>query len=113
MQLEEAVGVMSQEMSTIKELLENLFVPQAPAMIRGDDVVEERRAEQQTAKTITRGKAAFGCRTNSQLVPQSWAESAQSAILNNIKMNTKAGPSRPYNEVVSGLPPRSVVPLRS
>ena len=32
-QLEEAVGVMSQEIGTIKELLERLFVPQAPATI--------------------------------------------------------------------------------
>ena len=28
-------------------------------------------------------------------------------------MNTKAGPSRPYNEAVSGLPLSSIVPLRS
>ena len=40
-QLEEAVGVMSQEMSTIKELLKRLFVPQAPATTRGDNAVEE------------------------------------------------------------------------
>ena len=40
-QLEEAVGVMSQEIGTIKELLERLFVPQAPATTRGDNVVEE------------------------------------------------------------------------
>ena len=29
------------------------------------------------------------------------------------KTNTKAGPSKPYNEAVSGLPLRSVAPLRS
>ena len=39
-QLEEAIGVMSQEMSTIKELLERLFVPQAPATTKGNDAVK-------------------------------------------------------------------------
>ena len=43
-QLEEAVGMMSQEMSTIKELLER-FIPQAPATTRGDNAVEERRTD--------------------------------------------------------------------
>ena len=28
-------------------------------------------------------------------------------------MNTKAGPSRPHNKAVSGLPPRSIAPLKS
>ena len=64
-QLEEVVGVMSQEMSTIKELLERLFNLQAPATTRGDDAIEERCAEQQAAKTITHGKAASGRRMNS------------------------------------------------
>ena len=40
-QLEEAVGVMSQEISTIKELLKRLFVPQAPVTTRADDSVKE------------------------------------------------------------------------
>ena len=111
-QLEEAVGMMSQEMSTIKELLERLFVPQAPATTRGDNVVEERRTKQQVAKTTMYGKVASGHRMNSQQVPQSSAESTQSAILNSKKTNTKARPSRPYNEAVSGLPPRSATPLR-
>ena len=91
-QLEEALGVMSQEMSTIKELLKKLFVPQAPATTRGDDVVEERRVEQQDAETNTHGKVASGHCMNSQLVPQSRAESTQSAIPNSKKTNTKAGP---------------------
>ena len=59
-QLEEAIGVMSQEMSTIKELLKRLFVPHAPATMRGDNVVEERHAEQQAAKTTPHGKAVQG-----------------------------------------------------
>ena len=79
----------------------------------GDNAVEERRTKQQAAKTTTRGKVASGRRTNSQQVPQSRAESTQSAIPNTKKTNTKAGLSRPYNEVVSGLPPRSAAPLRS
>ena len=111
-QLEEVVGVMSQEMNTIKELLERLLIPQAPATKRGDDAVEERGAEQQAAKTTTSGKVASRHRTNSQLVLQSRVESTQSAIPNSKKTNTKVGPFRPYNEVVSGLPPRSVAPLR-
>ena len=40
-QLEEAVGMMNQEINTIKELLERLFVPQAPTTIRGDNAIEE------------------------------------------------------------------------
>ena len=44
-QLEEAVGMMSQEIGTIKELLKRLFVPQAPTATRGDNAVEKRRAE--------------------------------------------------------------------
>ena len=40
-QLEEDVGAMSQEMSTIKELLERLFVPQAQKTTIGDAAVEE------------------------------------------------------------------------
>ena len=68
-QLEEAVGAMSQEMSTIKELLKRLFVPQAPTTTRGDAAIEQRHAEQQAAKTTTRGKVASGRCTNSQQVP--------------------------------------------
>ena len=56
---------MSQEISTIKGLLERLFVPQAPTTTRGDVTVEERRTEQQAALTTTRGKVASGRRTNS------------------------------------------------
>ena len=97
-------------MSTIKELLERLFVPQAPMTTRGDVAVEERRAEQEAAKTTTRGKVASGCHTNSQQVPQSQAESTQLAVPSGKKTNTKAGPSKPYNEAVSSLPPRSTVP---
>ena len=62
-QLEEAIGMMSQEIGTTKELLEMLFVPQAPMTTKGDNVVEERRAEQQAAKTTMRGKAASGHHT--------------------------------------------------
>ena len=68
-QLEEVVGGMIQEIGTIKELLERLFIPQAPTTTRGDIVVEERRAEQQAAKTTKLGKAASGLRKNSQQVP--------------------------------------------
>ena len=68
-QLEEAIGAMSQEMSTIKEFLERLFVPQATMITRGDVVVEERHTEQQVAKTTMRGKVASGRHTNSQQVP--------------------------------------------
>ena len=64
-QLKEAVGVMSQKMSTIKGLLERLFVPQAPMTTRSDVAVEERRTEKQVAKTTTHGKVASGRRTNS------------------------------------------------
>ena len=39
-QLEEAVGMMSQEIGMIKELLERLFVPQAPATTKGDNIVK-------------------------------------------------------------------------
>ena len=74
-QLDEAVGMMSQEIGTIKELLERLFIPQPLMTTRGDNAVEERRDEQQAAKTTTRGKVASGSRTNSQLVPQSQTES--------------------------------------
>ena len=68
-QLEEAMGTMSQEMSTIKGLLEKLFAPQAPTTTRGGVVVEERRTEHQAAKTTTCGKVASGRRTNSQQIP--------------------------------------------
>ena len=44
-QLEETIGVMSQEIGTIKRLLERLLVPRAPKTIRGDTTVEERRTE--------------------------------------------------------------------
>ena len=43
--LEEAIEMMSQEMSTIKELLKRLFVPQVPTTTRGDNAVEERHTE--------------------------------------------------------------------
>ena len=74
-QLEEAIGAMSQEMSSIKGLLKRLLVPQALTVTRSDAAVEEWRIEQQTARTITRGKAVSGRRTNSQQIPQSRAES--------------------------------------
>ena len=77
---------------------------------RGDVDVEERRTEQQAAKTTTLGKVASGYHTNSHQVPQSRAESTQSAMPSGRKANTKAGPSRPYNEVVLGLPLRSATP---
>ena len=112
-QLEEAVGVMSQKIGKIKELLKRLFVPQAPARTRRDNAVEERCTEQQAAKTTMHGRVASGRHMNSQQVPQSRVESTQSAIPNSKKTNTKAGLSRPYNEAVPGLPPRSAAPLRS
>ena len=45
-QLEEAVGVMSQEIGTIKQLLERLLIPRAPTTTKGDTAVEERCADQ-------------------------------------------------------------------
>ena len=84
-QLEEAVGVMSQEIGKIKQLLERLLIPRAPMMTKGDTAVEERHAEQQAAKTTTHGKAASGHRTNSQQVPQSQAKSTHSIIPNSKK----------------------------
>ena len=45
-QLEEAIGVMSQEIGTIKQLLERLLVPRAPTETRGKTAVEEQHAEQ-------------------------------------------------------------------
>ena len=65
-QLEEVVGVMRQEIGMIKQLLERLFVPQAPTATRGETIVEKRRTEQQAAKTTMRGKAASGRHANSQ-----------------------------------------------
>ena len=65
-QLEETVGVMSQEIGTIKKLLERLLVPRAPTVTKGKTFTEERRAEQQAAKTTTRGKATSGRHANSQ-----------------------------------------------
>ena len=65
MQLEETVEVMSQEIGTIKQLLERLIVPQAPTTTRCKTVAEERRVEQQAAKTTTPSNAASERRTNS------------------------------------------------
>ena len=45
-QLEEAVGVMSQEICTIKQLLERLLVPRAPMVTKGETIIKERRTEQ-------------------------------------------------------------------
>ena len=71
MQLEEIVGVISQEINTIKQLLERLVAPRAPTTTNGETTVEEQRAEQQAAKTTTRGNAALGRHTNSQQLPRS------------------------------------------
>ena len=108
--LEEAVGVMSQEIGIIKQLFQRLLVPRALTTTKGDTAVEERRAEQQAAKITTHGKAASGRRTNSQQLPRFQAESTHSAAPNSKRAHTKPGPSRPYNGIVSGLPPRSVAP---
>ena len=112
-QLEKTMRTMSQEMSTINGLLERLFAPQAPMTTRGGVAVEERCTKHQVAKTTTCGKMASGRCTNSQQVPQSRAELTQSVVRNGRKTNTKAGPSKPYNEAVSGLPPKSAAPLGS
>ena len=69
MQLEEVVGAMSQEIGTTKQLLERLIVLRAATKTRGETAVEERRTEQQVAKTTTRGNAASGRHTNYQQVP--------------------------------------------
>ena len=111
-QPEEAIGAMSQEMSSIKGLLERLLVPQAPTMTRGDAAVEERRTEQQAARTTTHGKATSGRHTNSQQIPPQ-TESTQSTVPHNRKTNTKAGPSKPHYEVVPDLLRRPAVPPRS
>ena len=50
---------------------------------------------------------------NSQQVRQSRAESTYLAVPNNKKMNTKVGPSRPCNGMVSGLPSGSAATQRS
>ena len=44
-QLEETVGVMSQEIGTIKQLLERLLILQALMATRGETAIEERRTE--------------------------------------------------------------------
>ena len=110
MQLEEAVGVMSQEIGTIKQLLERLLIPRAPTATKGETVVEERRTEQQASKTTVHGKVASGHHANSQQAPHSQAESTHLAAPNSKRTHTKARPSRPYNGKVSGLPQRSVAP---
>ena len=65
-QFKETAGVMSQEIDTIKQLLERLLILWVLVTTRGDTTVEERCIEQQAAKTTTRGKAASGRRTNSR-----------------------------------------------
>ena len=75
---------------------------------RGDTTIEERRVEQQVSKTTRCSKATSSDRANSQQVPQSRAESTYLAVLNSKTMDTKAEPSKPYNEMVSSLPPRFV-----
>ena len=40
-QLEEVVGVISQEIGAIKKLLERLLVPRAPTTTKGDTIIEE------------------------------------------------------------------------
>ena len=104
---------MSQEIGTIKQLLERLLVPRAPTMTRGETAIEEWRGEQQATKTTTRGKIASGHRTNWQQVPCSQAKSTHSVVPNSKRTHTKAGPSRPYKGTISGLPPRSVAPQGS
>ena len=44
-QWEEAIGVMSQEIGTIKQLLERLLVPRALMATKGKTIVGEWRAE--------------------------------------------------------------------
>ena len=107
-QLEEIVRVMSQEISTIKQILERLVVPQAPTTTRGETIVKEHYVEQQAAKPTPLGNAASRHRTNSQQLPQSQAKSTYSITLNSRRMHTKAEPSRPHNGVASGPPPRSI-----
>lgn len=51
MQLEKAVGAMSQEINTIKQLLERLVAPQAHMVIRGETAAEERPVEQQSLRS--------------------------------------------------------------
>ena len=43
-QLEETVGAMSQEIGTVKQLLERLLVPRAPMVTKGETAVEEQHA---------------------------------------------------------------------
>ena len=113
MQLEEVIGVMSQEIGTIKQLLERLLVPRALMATRGEIIIEEQPTEQQSAKTTVSGKVASGHRANSQQVPRSQVESTHSTALNNKSMHTRVGPSRPYNGTVSGLPLRFAAPRGS
>ena len=64
-QLEEPVGVMSQEIGTIKQLLKRLLVPRAPTETKGETAIEEQSIEQQAAKTTMHGKTTSRRRTNS------------------------------------------------
>ena len=66
MQLEETLGAMSQEIGTIKQLLNRQVVPRAPTTTRGENAIEEQRVVQQTSKTNTYDNATPGRRTNSQ-----------------------------------------------
>ena len=102
MQLEETVGVMSQEIGTIKQLLERLVVPLALTTARGETIAEEWCA------ATTCGNAISRRRTNSHQLPRSQAKSTYSTTPNSKRMHAKAGLSRPHNEIVSGLPLRSV-----
>ena len=82
-------------------------------MIRGETAVKKQCAKQQAAKTTKRGKIASGRLVNSQQVACSQAESTYLVALNNKRTHTKAGPSRPRNGTVLGLPPRFVAPQGS
>ena len=93
----------------MKQLLKRLLIPRAPLTTKGETVVEEQRTEQQAAKTTTCGKGASGRLTNSQQVPCLQVEYTHSAAPNSKKAYTEAGPSKPHNRTVSGLPPRSIV----
>ena len=70
-QLEEAVGVMSQEIGIIKQLLERLLIPRASTTTRCETAIKEWCAEQQVTKTTMRGKVTSERRANFQQVPHS------------------------------------------
>ena len=111
-QLEEMVEDINQVVDTIKQLLNRMVVPPAQLSIRGRPAAEGLSVEQKVTKATTRGNATSTCRTNSQQVTRSQAESTHSATTARKKHN-KARTSRPQNKTASGRPTRLEAPMKS